>query len=68
MSHPLFYLTAKNVYFNEEKGIKINEYIEGSSLDKHYREEGKVHNFNFLDVASHFINNVNDAFIEFKKI
>ena len=27
-------LTSKNVYFDTEKGIKINEYIEGSSLDK----------------------------------
>ena len=27
-------LTSKNVYFDIDKGIKINEYIEGSSLDK----------------------------------
>ena len=27
-------LTSKNVYFDVEKGIKVNEYIEGSSLDK----------------------------------
>ena len=27
-------LTSKNVYFDTEKGIKINEYIEGSSIDK----------------------------------
>lgn len=27
-------LTSKNVYFDVEKGIKVNEYIEGASLDK----------------------------------
>ena len=27
-------LTSKNFYFDTEKGIKVNEYIEGSSLDK----------------------------------
>jgi len=27
-------LTSKNIYFDVEKGIKVNEYIEGSSLDK----------------------------------
>lgn len=27
-------ITSKNVYFDTEKGIKINEFIEGSSLDK----------------------------------
>ena len=27
-------LTSKNVYFDTEHGIKINEYIEGSSIDK----------------------------------
>ena len=27
-------LTSKNFYFDTDKGIKVNEYIEGSSLDK----------------------------------
>ena len=27
-------ITSKNIYFDTEKGIKINEYIEGSSLDR----------------------------------
>ena len=27
-------ITSKNVYFDTEKGIKINEFIKGSSLDK----------------------------------
>ena len=27
-------ITSKNVYFDVEKGIKINEFIEGSSIDK----------------------------------
>ena len=27
-------ITSKNVYFDAEKGIKINEFIEGSSIDK----------------------------------
>ena len=31
------------------------------ALIKHYRGEGKIHNFNFLDVASHFLNNALDA-------
>ena len=29
-------ITSKNVYFDTDKGIKINEYIEGHSLDKIY--------------------------------
>lgn len=37
-------ITSKNVYFDAEKGIKINEYIEGSSLDK-------VDSFNYKKVA-----------------
>ena len=27
-------ITSKNVYFDDQKGIKMNEYIEGNSLDK----------------------------------
>ncbi len=27
-------ITSKNIYFDIDKGIKVNEYIEGSSLDK----------------------------------
>ena len=27
-------LTSKNIYFDTDKGIKVNEYIEGQSLDK----------------------------------
>ena len=27
-------LTSKNIYFDVEKGIKVNEFIEGASLDK----------------------------------
>lgn len=27
-------ITSKNVYFDEENGIKINEYIEGTSIDR----------------------------------
>ena len=27
-------ITSRNFYFDTEKGIKVNEYIEGSSLDK----------------------------------
>ena len=38
------------------------------ALIKHYRGEGKVHNFNFLDVATHFINNAKEAYFKFKKI
>ncbi|HPS18878.1 MAG TPA: choline/ethanolamine kinase family protein [Bacilli bacterium] len=30
-------ITSKNVYFDEDNGIKINEYIEGNSLD-HFAE------------------------------
>ena len=36
-NHSLVYslgITSKNIYFDTEKGIKINEFIEGSSLDK----------------------------------
>ena len=27
-------ITSKNIYFDTTKGIKINEYIEGTSIDK----------------------------------
>ena len=40
-------ITSKNVYFDTEKGIKINEYIEGKSLDK-------VDSFNYEKVAKLF--------------
>ena len=32
------------------------------ALVKHYRGEGKLHQFNFLDVASHFLNNAFEAY------
>ncbi len=40
-------ITSKNVYFDEEKGIKINEYIEGNSIDK-------VSSFDYKKVAKMF--------------
>ena len=40
-------ITSKNVYFDEKKGIKINEYIEGSSIDK-------VDSFNYEKIAKIF--------------
>lgn len=40
-------ITSKNVYFDEKNGIKINEYIEGASLDK-------VSSFNYEKVAQLF--------------
>lgn len=38
------------------------------ALVKHYRGEGEIHHYNFLDVAAHFLNNANDAYQRFKKI
>jgi len=38
-------ITSKNVYFDEENGIKINEYIEGVSIDH-------VNEFNYQKIAS----------------
>lgn len=38
------------------------------ALVKHYRGEGEIHHYNFLDVAAHFLNNANDAYQQFKKI
>ena len=38
------------------------------ALVKHYRGEGEIHHFNFLDVAKHFLNNAHDAYIEFKNL
>ena len=38
-------ITSKNVYFDVKKGIKINEFIEGNSLDK-------VEKFNYQKVAT----------------
>jgi len=40
-------ITSKNIYFDTVNGIKINEYIEGSSLDK-------VSEFNYEKVAKLF--------------
>ena len=40
-------ITSKNVYFDEETGIKINEYIEGKSIDN-------VANFDYLKIAKVF--------------
>ncbi len=36
------------------------------AITKHYRGEGVKHGFNFLDVASHFLNNAKDAYDGFK--
>ena len=36
------------------------------AVTKHYRGEGEKHGFNFLDVASHFLNNAKDAYDGFK--
>ena len=38
------------------------------ALVKHYRGEGEIHHYNFLDVAEHFLNNANEAYQQFKKI
>ena len=40
-------ITSKNVYFDTEKGIKINEFIDGNSLDK-------VDTFDYQKVADLF--------------
>ena len=32
------------------------------AITKHYRGEGEKHGFNFLDVATHFLNNAKDAY------
>lgn len=32
------------------------------ALVKHYRGEGEIHHFNFLDVAAHFLNNAQQAY------
>lgn len=40
-------ITSKNIYFDTEKGIKINEFIEGNSLDK-------VSSFDYEKVAQLF--------------
>ena len=36
------------------------------AVTKHYRGEGEKHNFNFLDVAKHFLNNAKDAYDGYK--
>ena len=38
------------------------------ALIKHYRGEGKIHNYNFLDVAAHFLANAYVAYEEFKNL
>ena len=37
------------------------------AIVKHFRGEGKAHGFNFLDVASFFLNNANDAYKGYQK-
>ncbi len=37
------------------------------AIVKHYRGEGKAHNFNFLDVASFFLNNAKEAYQQLLK-
>ena len=36
------------------------------AITKHYRGEGEKHNFNFLDVAAHFLKNAKDAYDGYK--
>ena len=36
------------------------------AVTKHYRGEGEKHNFNFLDVAKHFLSNAKDAYDGYK--
>ena len=36
------------------------------AVTKHYRGEGEKHNYNFLDVAKHFLNNAQDAYDGYK--
>ena len=38
------------------------------ALIKHYRGEGAIHHFNFLDVGAHFLANAYIAYQEFKKL
>ena len=40
-------ITSKNIYFDTEKGIKINEYIEGASIDK-------INEFDYKKIANLF--------------
>lgn len=40
-------ITSKNIYFDTDKGIKINEYIDGSSIDK-------VSEFDYKKIAKLF--------------
>ena len=40
-------ITSKNVYFDESRGIKINEYIEGTSIDK-------INEFDYEKIATLF--------------
>ena len=37
------------------------------AIVKHFRGEGKAHGFNFLDVASFFLNNANEAYKGYQK-
>lgn len=38
------------------------------AIVKHYRGEGKIHNFNFLDIANHFLVNAQESYQEYLKI
>ena len=40
-------ITSKNIYFDTEKGIKINEFIEGTSIDK-------INEFDYQKIAELF--------------
>ena len=53
-------LDLKKRYYLWRMYISLQWY--NVALVKHYRGEGEIHHFNFLDVASHFLNNANDAY------
>ena len=71
------YELLKEYESNPSKDLKKRYYLwrmyislqwDTVALIKHYRGEGKIHGYNFLDVGAHFLANAYIAYQEFKKI
>ena len=59
-------LDLKKRYYLWRIDISLQWY--NVALIKHYRGEGEIHHFNFLDVASHFLNNAKEAYTKLSSL
>ena len=59
-------IDEKRRYYLWRMYVSLQWYL--VALVKHYRGEGEIHHFNFLDVATHFLNNAKDAYQKLKNL